>query len=175
MRFHFPPLEITTPARGFTHVTGAPQVAGAGERHPVRQRGDERDKSGNQVLWRGERGDSESDPLAEYGRFSSCVHSGGAADRGVLEAVGERVQQLLGGVERVNVSRDEDRLPVEVDDGGDAGPARMVPRRVPLKLLRGLQETLVLLAVKLRREKVKRSQRSKHGGSGMIWKHGSGC
>lgn len=47
---HFSPLTITTPQRGFTHVTRRPQVTRTRKRNSVWQRGDERDKSGDQGL-----------------------------------------------------------------------------------------------------------------------------
>lgn len=62
-----------------------------------------------------------------------------------------RRQQLFGRVQRSDVARDEDRLPAQVDDGGHAQPVRVQAGGVPLKLLRRLQQVLVLLAVKLRR------------------------
>lgn len=67
----------------------------------------------------------------------------------LLGVTGRSVQELLGGVERSDVTRDEDGLPTEIYDGGDAGSVRVKPPRILLKALRGLEQAVVLLAVKL--------------------------
>lgn len=54
-------------------------------------------------------------------------------DRGLLGAVGEGVEQLLRGVEGAEVTADEHSLPVDVDDGGEAGTVGVTHCCVPLK------------------------------------------
>ncbi len=56
-------------------------------------------------------------------------------DRGLLRVIGECIQQLLWGVEWSNITRDEDRLPVEVYDGGNTGSVRVALRSISLKSL----------------------------------------
>lgn len=82
------------------------------------------------------------------------------SDRGVgLWLVWRRGQQLFGRVQRSDVARDEDRLAAQVDDGAHAQSVWVQTGGFPLKLLRRLQQVLILLAVKLHtgRVGVKRS------------------
>lgn len=61
------------------------------------------------------------------------VHSSSEAD--LLGVTGHSIQKLLGGVERSDITRDEDRLPGEIYDCGNAGSVRVKPQCILLKPL----------------------------------------
>lgn len=77
-------------------------------------------------------------------RARLCTH------RALLRTAGERVQQLLRGVQRPDEARDEDGFAVDVDDGGETGPVGETPTRLLLKDVARYQQTLNFLSVKLR-------------------------
>lgn len=84
------------------------------------------------------------------GRRLGCYRpSAEIGESDLLGVAGHPVQELLGGVEGSDVTRDEDGLPGEVYDCGHAGSVRVEPRGVLLEPLRRLQQAVVLFAVKL--------------------------
>lgn len=82
-------------------------------------------------------------------RLGCCRSSAEIGESDLLGVAGHPVQELLGGVEGSDVTRDEYGLPGEVYDRGHAGPVRVEARGVLLEPLRGLQQAFVLFAVKL--------------------------
>lgn len=55
-------------------------------------------------------------------------------DRSFLGGIGKCLQELLRGLERSNITRDEDCFPTQVYDCGKAGSVRVAQRCFPLKL-----------------------------------------
>lgn len=101
-----------------------------------------------------EREDEQNDHrgrVTQTGRV--CVRT----DRGLLRTAGERVQQLLWGIQRPDEARDEDGFAVDVNDGGETGPVWETPARLLLKHFTRYQQTLNFLSVKLRGERGQRS------------------
>lgn len=74
-----------------------------------------------------------SSQIKNYTAASFYIDFNQATDRGLLGVIRKHIQQLLRRVERSNVTRDEDRLPIEVYDGGNAGSVRVTLRRILLK------------------------------------------
>lgn len=79
--------------------------------------------------------------------YSSAGRRG--TDRGLLRVVGRSIQQLLRRVKGADVTCDEDRLAVDVDDSGETGPLWEALHGVLLEELRRQEQTLIFLCVKL--------------------------
>ena len=64
---------------------------------------------------------------------------GDQTNRGLLGVIGEGIQQLLWWVEWPDITRDEDRLPIEIYDGANAGSVRVAQCNISLESLCSLQ------------------------------------
>lgn len=137
------------------HITSAPKVTDSSKRDAVRKERNEGNISGDQLLKHSDR-KREDENVRHLHRevltAMNCIYHSAdrwATDRGFLRVVGRGIQQLLRWVKGTDVTCDEHRLAIDVNDSGEAGPLGETLHGILLEELRSEEQTLIFLCVKL--------------------------